>query len=163
MNHQQRLRNKIHTLESIKALVTTWKADHRKIVFTNGCFDLIHPGHIDYLVKASDLGDVLIVALNTDASVQKLKGPHRPIQLENSRLQIMAALECVDAVFLFKEDTPLRVIEELLPDILVKGSDYTVATIVGADIVLANGGSVRTINYLEGFSTSAIESKIKKG
>lgn len=161
MNHQQTQKRKIHTLETLLPLVNAWKEAKQKIVFTNGCFDLLHPGHVDYLNKAADLGDHLIVALNTDASVQKLKGMHRPIQSEVARLQIMAGLECVSAVFLFSEDTPLEVLSEILPHTLVKGGDYTIDTIVGADLIMKHGGKVEVIPFLEGYSTSSIEKKIK--
>ena len=161
MNHQQTQKHKIHTLETLRPLVKSWKQANQKIVFTNGCFDLLHPGHVDYLNKAADLGDHLIVALNTDASVQKLKGMHRPIQSEVARLQIMAGLECVSAVFLFSEDTPLEVLSEILPHTLVKGGDYTIDTIVGADLIMKHGGKVEVIPFLEGYSISSIEKKIK--
>jgi rfaE bifunctional protein nucleotidyltransferase chain/domain len=162
MNHQQILHDKIFTLDTLLAEVKQWKSLGNKIVFTNGCFDILHRGHVDYLNKASDLGDKLIVALNSDASMRKLKGPHRPIQDEQSRLHIMASLECVSAVFLFNEETPMEVLSKIVPDILVKGADYTIETIVGADIVLKNGGEVKTIDFLEGYSTSLIERKIKE-
>lgn len=162
MLHREKLQSKIHTLDTLRSLVTKWKSTGLEVVFTNGCFDLLHRGHVDYLNKAADLGDRLIVALNTDASVKKLKGAHRPLQDENTRMEIMAALECVDAVFLFDEETPLEVITQILPDILVKGSDYTVDTIVGAEVVMEHGGEVRTIEFLPGYSTSAIERKIKE-
>lgn len=160
MNHQQTQKHKIHTLETLLPLVHAWKQTNKKVVFTNGCFDLLHPGHVDYLNKAADLGDHLIVALNSDASVQKLKGPHRPIQSEAARLQIMAGLECVSAVFLFSEDTPLEVLNEILPNTLVKGGDYTIETIVGARLIMQHGGNVEVIPFLEGYSTSSIEKKI---
>ncbi len=163
MNHQQQLQNKIYSLESLLPVVLQWKQMGHKIIFTNGCFDLLHPGHIDYLSKASDLGDQLIVALNTDASVKKLKGAHRPIQKEQSRLYLMAALECVSAVFLFDEETPLDVISKILPNVLVKGGDYTLDNIVGAKVVIENGGEVTVIPFLEGYSTSILEKKIKEG
>lgn len=162
MLHREKLQSKIHTLDTLRSLVTKWKSTGLEVVFTNGCFDLLHRGHVDYLNKAADLGDRLIVALNTDTSVKKLKGAHRPLQDENTRLEIMAALECVDAVFLFDEETPLEVITQILPDILVKGADYTIDTIVGADVVMEHGGEVRTIEFLPGYSTSAIERKIKE-
>ncbi len=161
MNHELKLRNKIYSLQSLIPMVQQWKAAGKKIVFTNGCFDLLHPGHVDYLTKAADLGDKLIIALNTDASVQQLKGVHRPIQNEQSRLHIMAALECVSAVFLFDEETPLAAINKIIPQVLVKGGDYTLETIVGAEVVTAQGGEVKIIPFLEGYSTSAIEQKIK--
>jgi rfaE bifunctional protein nucleotidyltransferase chain/domain len=123
---------------------------------------LVHKGHIDYLNRAADLGDVLVMGLNTDASVSKLKGPHRPIQDEQSRLLIMAALQCVSAVVLFNEETPYDLIKLVQPDVLVKGSDYQPQNIVGYDIVTAKGGMVKTIDFLPGYSTSAIEKRIKE-
>jgi rfaE bifunctional protein nucleotidyltransferase chain/domain len=131
-------------------------------VFSNGCFDLVHKGHIDYLNRAADMGDVLVMGLNTDASVSKLKGPHRPIQDEQSRLLIIAALQCVSAVVLFDEETPYDLIKLVQPDVLVKGSDYKPENIVGYDVVMAKGGAVKTIDYLPGYSTSAIEKRIKE-
>ena len=139
-----------------------WQKQGNKIVFSNGCFDLVHKGHIDYLNRAADLGDVLVMGLNTDASVSKLKGPHRPIQDEQSRLTIIAALQCVNAVVLFDEETPYELIKLVQPDVLVKGSDYKPENIVGYDIVIAKGGQVKTIDYLPGFSTSGIEKRIKE-
>lgn len=139
-----------------------WKKNNLKVVFTNGCFDLLHRGHVDYLAKAADLGDKLIVALNTDASVKKLKGANRPIQDEQSRLHIMASLGFVDAVVLFDEPTPYELIKLIIPDVLVKGSDYKPTDIVGYDIVTQNGGMVKTIDYIPGYSTSLIEKRIKQ-
>ena len=138
-------------------------AQDKKIVFTNGCFDLLHRGHVDYLAKAADLGDVLILGLNTDASVSKLKGPQRPIQDEQSRLHIIASLGFVDAVVLFDEETPLDLIDLVQPDVLVKGSDYKPEAIVGFDIVKLKGGKIQTIDFIPGYSTSLIEKKIKLG
>jgi D-beta-D-heptose 7-phosphate kinase/D-beta-D-heptose 1-phosphate adenosyltransferase len=137
------------------------KKENQKIVFTNGCFDLIHRGHVFYLNEAKKLGDFLIVALNSDQSVQRLKGPSRPIQLEEDRMYIMAGLECVDAVVLFHEDTPLSLIKSILPDVLVKGGDYTTENIVGAQEVLQNGGAVKTISFVDGKSTSNIVKKMQ--
>ena len=134
----------------------------QKVVFTNGCFDLVHQGHIDYLSKARDLGDVLVVGLNTDASVLRLKGPRRPINDEYSRAMLLASMLFVDYVVLFGEDTPYELIKTLQPDILVKGSDYRPEDIVGYDIVMAKGGRVETLDFLPGFSTTAIEDKILK-
>ena len=128
----------------------------RKIVFTNGCFDILHRGHIEYLSKASDLGDVLIIGLNTDASVKRIKGEGRPVQDETSRALILASLRFVEAVILFDEDTPYDLISMIKPDVLVKGGDYTEETIVGADIVKAIGGEVVTIPLVEGYSTSGL-------
>jgi rfaE bifunctional protein nucleotidyltransferase chain/domain len=162
MTHIESIHSKIHTWETLKTQVATWQAQGKKIVFSNGCFDLVHKGHIDYLNRAADLGDVLVMGLNTDASVSKLKGPHRPIQDEQSRLLIMAALQCVSAVVLFNEETPYDLIKLVQPDVLVKGSDYQPENIVGYDIVTAKGGMVKTIDFLPGYSTSAIEKRIKE-
>lgn len=133
----------------------------RKIVFTNGCFDIIHLGHIDYLSKASALGHVLLVGLNSDASVRRIKGSSRPIQDGHSRAMALAAFTFVDAVALFDADTPYDLISKVQPDVLVKGADYTPENIVGSDIVMAKGGKVVTLDYLPGYSTSAIEAKIR--
>ncbi len=162
MNHIELLNSKIHTWETLQSQVAEWQNQGKKIVFSNGCFDLVHKGHIDYLNRAADLGDVLVMGLNTDASVSKLKGPHRPIQDEQSRLTIIAALQCVNAVVLFDEETPYELIKLVQPDVLVKGSDYKPENIVGYDIVIAKGGQVKTIDYLPGFSTSGIEKRIKE-
>ncbi len=162
MTHIESIHSKIHTWETLKTQVATWQAQGKKIVFSNGCFDLVHKGHIDYLNRAADLGDVLVMGLNTDASVSKLKGPHRPIQDEQSRLLIMAALQCVSAVVLFNEETPYDLIKLVQPDVLVKGSDYQPENIVGYDIVTSKGGMVKTIDFLPGYSTSAIEKRIKE-
>ena len=162
MTHIELLNSKIHTWETLQSQVAEWQNQGKKIVFSNGCFDLVHKGHIDYLNRAADLGDVLVMGLNTDASVSKLKGPHRPIQDEQSRLTIIAALQCVNAVVLFDEETPYELIKLVQPDVLVKGSDYKPENIVGYDIVIAKGGQVKTIDYLPGFSTSGIEKRIKE-
>jgi rfaE bifunctional protein nucleotidyltransferase chain/domain len=154
------IQSKILTREALLPKVRIWKFQGQKIVFTNGCFDIVHLGHIDYLAKAASLGNRLIVGLNTDASVSCIKGPFRPVQDEHSRAMLMAALHFVDAVVLFGEDTPLELISYLEPDVLVKGSDYSVEQIVGADVVLANGGSVQTIDFVEGYSTSKVIDKI---
>lgn len=161
LSKRELIDKKIHTKESIYHLLHIWKLQEKKVVFTNGCFDLLHLGHVDYLAKAASKGDVLIIGVNTDASVSRLKGPHRPITNETSRTTLLAALSFVTAVILFDEPTPLDLITALQPDVLVKGSDYTVANIVGADVVLKKGGSVETIDFLPGYSTSAIEQKIK--
>lgn len=152
---------KIRNKQTILPLISIWNQEHKKIVFTNGCYDLIHRGHVDYLAKARDMGDKLIVALNTDKSVSDIKGPNRPLQDEQSRLQIMASFQFVDAVLLFDEPTPYNVIQLIQPDILVKGADYIPENIVGYDIVMAKGGEVKTIEFLPGYSTSLIEQKIK--
>ena len=133
----------------------------KKIVFTNGCFDIIHRGHIEYLAQAAQLGDFLIVGLNTDSSTSKLKGPNRPIQDEESRALILASLQFVNAVVLFSEETPYNLIKLIQPNILVKGSDYTIENIIGNDIVKAKGGEIKTINFIEGYSTTSILNKIR--
>ncbi len=133
----------------------------RKVVFTNGCFDLLHVGHIRYLQEARRQGDLLVVALNTDASVQKLKGPTRPVQHELDRAEIMAALACVSHVTLFGDETPLSLIELLQPDVLVKGGDWTPDKIVGAKSVIERGGAVKSLTFQPGRSTSSIIEKIK--
>ncbi len=135
----------------------------KRIVFTNGCFDLIHLGHIDYLSKAADFGELLVIGLNTDASVRKLKGKHRPIKDEQSRAMILASLFFVDFVILFDEETPYELIKSIRPKVLIKGSDYNVEDIVGYDIVKEGGGKVVTLDFLDGYSTSLIENKIKEG
>ncbi len=139
-----------------------WKERGDKVVFTNGCFDILHLGHIDYLEKAHNLGDRLVVGLNSDSSVKRLKGENRPVNNEYARTRILAALQFVDAVVIFGEDTPLELIKLLQPDILAKGSDYKVTEIVGAEIVLANGGLVETIDLVEGYSTSKTIVKLRK-
>ena len=153
--------DKIKDLAAARKLVSLWKHQGKHVVFTNGCFDLLHLGHVDYLEKARNLGDVLVVGLNTDDSVSRFKGPQRPIQDQQSRARIMAALQAVDLVVFFNEDTPLKLISELLPQILVKGSDYLAENIVGADVVKNAGGVVKTIDFVPGYSTSRIVDKIK--
>ena len=161
MSKFSEVQNKIHTNETLKNQLIEWEKAGEKIVFTNGCFDLLHKGHVDYLAKASDLGTKLVLGLNTDASVSKLKGPHRPIQDESSRSQVIASLGFVDAVVLFGEETPYELIKLVQPDVLVKGSDYKPEDIVGYDVVMSKNGEVRTIDFIPGYSTSAIEKKIK--
>lgn len=134
----------------------------KKIVFTNGCFDLLHVGHVRYLKEAKALGDVLVVALNTDASVQKLKGPTRPVQKEDDRAEILAALDCVDHTFLFSEETPEKVIRKIKPDFLVKGGDWAVSQIVGSEVVLSYGGKVMSLPFVDGRSTTSLIAKAQK-
>ena len=153
-------KDKILTREQLPAMVAGWRAAGRKVVFTNGCFDLLHLGHVDYLEQARHLGDALVVGLNTDASVNCLK-PGRPIQDEEARARILAALAFVDAVVLFGEPTPLALIELVQPDVLVKGDDYAPESIVGYDVVMARGGQVRTVPLVAGYSTSRIVAKIR--
>ncbi|MBT8377754.1 MAG: D-glycero-beta-D-manno-heptose 1-phosphate adenylyltransferase [Ignavibacteria bacterium] len=144
------------SLEDLKLIRKKLKAENKKVVFTNGCFDLIHAGHVDYLSKAKALGDVLIVGLNTDDSVKKIKGNKRPILKENERAFILSNLKPVDHVVFFEEDTPKKLISELIPDILVKGADWDLEKIVGRDIVEKNGGEVKTIEFVNDQSTSRI-------
>jgi len=141
-------------------LLTIWQFQEKKIVFTNGCFDILHLGHIDYLSAASELGDLLIIGLNTDESVSKIKGKNRPLQDEISRAFVLASLGFVDAVVFFGEDTPYTLIKKIQPDVLVKGADYKPEDIVGYDIVKNKGGEIVTIEFLDGYSTTAIENKI---
>jgi rfaE bifunctional protein nucleotidyltransferase chain/domain len=162
MTHLEIIKNKIVSLEQLNKLVLAWRLKSDTIVFTNGCFDILHLGHIDYLSKARDLGKRLIVGVNTDNSVKRLgKGDSRPINDEKSRSMIIASLQFVDAVILFDEDTPYQLIKAIEPDVLVKGADYTIDKVVGADIVKARGGNVVLIEYLEGYSTTNIEKKIR--
>jgi rfaE bifunctional protein nucleotidyltransferase chain/domain len=148
-------------LTDLQKKVEIWKFNNQKVVFTNGCFDILHLGHIDYLEKAAALGKKLIIGVNTDASVKTLeKGKERPINDEYARMRILAALGFVDAVILFSEPTPLELITALKPSILVKGNDYSVENIVGVDVVLKNGGQVKTIELVEGYSTTKIINKI---
>ena len=129
---------------------------YRKVVFTNGCFDVLHRGHVTYLAQARDLGDCLVVGLNSDASVKRLKGENRPINNENDRAYVLAALSSIDYIILFEEDTPKNLIEQVKPDILVKGGDYQIDNIVGADFVLKHGGQVLTIPFVDGYSSTKI-------
>lgn len=162
MKHHETINDKIKTKTSLLVYVEGQKALGHRIVFTNGCFDILHKGHVDYLAKAADKGDVLIVGVNTDESVKRLgKSPSRPIQDEGARAFLIASLESVSAVILFNEDTPIELIQSIVPNVLVKGSDYEPEKIVGYDIVIANGGSVETIDFIEGYSTTAIEKRIK--
>ncbi len=156
INKFQHLQSKIISKENLLPLLNVCRFKDKKIVFSNGCFDILHRGHVEYLSKAADLGDVLVVGLNTDASVKRLKGENRPVQDQVSRANIMASLFFVDYVVYFDEDTPLNLIKYLKPDILVKGKDYKEEDIVGADIVKSNGGKVITIDLVKGYSTSSI-------
>ena len=133
----------------------------KKIVFTNGCFDLLHPGHVDYLERAKALGDILVVGLNSDSSVRRLKGDERPINTEIDRARVLAGLWCVDFVIIFNEDTPYNLIKAIEPDVLVKGGDWPIEKIVGRDIVQAKGGIVKSLNFLPGYSTTSLIDKIK--
>ncbi len=161
MDYLQVIQNKIINKDSLSKLVANYRLKNQKIVFTNGCFDLLHQGHVTYLAQAASLGNRLIVGINSDNSVQKIKGIHRPIQDEKSRTLIMASLHVVSAVIVFDEDTPLELIKIIQPDFLVKGGDWEPAKIVGSDIVQSYGGKVISIPFIDGYSTTAIETKIK--
>jgi rfaE bifunctional protein nucleotidyltransferase chain/domain len=153
--------NKIWTWDQAKIVVDRFRDEGKKMVFTNGCFDILHAGHVHYLEAAAQLGDGLLVALNTDESVQRLdKSPARPLQSEFSRSHVMAALGFVTGVVLFNEDTPKEIIEHITPHILVKGADYAIENIVGAQWVIKHGGEVKTLEFLPGYSTTQIEKKI---
>lgn len=159
---EKELLNKIRPLAELKTMVSAWQKEGKKVVFTNGVFDLLHIGHVTYLAKAAELGDKLIIGLNTDNSVKRIKGESRPINDQSSRAALLASLFFVDGVVLFDEDTPLNLISYLLPDILVKGADYSIENIVGAKEVIANGGEVKTITFVEGYSSTSIIKKIKE-
>jgi len=155
------LKSKLYTLDQLAAKRKEWKAEGQTVVFTNGVFDLMHVGHLSYLAAAADLGNKLIIGLNSDASTKRLKGPTRPVNNEYSRSVMLAAMFFIDAVVLFEEDTPIMPITTLLPDILVKGGDYTIDQIVGAPEVLANGGQVKVIDFVDGYSSTGIINRIK--
>jgi rfaE bifunctional protein nucleotidyltransferase chain/domain len=161
MDYLQVIQNKIIDKDALSKLVANYQLKNQKIVFTNGCFDLLHQGHVTYLAQAASLGNRLIVGINSDNSVQKLKGIHRPIQDEKSRTLIMASLHVISAVIVFDEDTPLELIKIIKPDFLVKGGDWEPAKIVGSDIVQSYGGQVISIPFIDGYSTTAIETQIK--
>ena len=157
MDNLQLIKNKIFGIaqrSTLSAQLYHWQG--LKIVFTNGCFDLLHRGHVEYLSKAADMGDVLVVGLNTDASVKRLKGEGRPVNNEEARALVLASLSFVDAVVLFDEDTPYELIKAVHPDVLVKGADYKVEDIVGYDIVTSYGGTVTTVPLVEGYSTTQL-------
>ena len=162
MSQFDTLKNKIFSLENLKIQVEKWKATGEKVVFTNGCFDIIHQGHIEVLARTADLGTKLIVGLNSDSSIQKLKGKNRPIIQQQSRSILLASFSFVDAVVLFSEDTPIDLISTLLPDVLAKGGDYKIETIVGHEIVQKNGGEIILVPFVDGFSSTTIIEKIKK-
>ena len=162
MTRLETLRWKIQNKEQLARTLSLWKFKDKKIVFTNGCFDILHRGHVTYLAEASELGDFLVVGLNSDASVKKLnKGGNRPIQDQDSRALILASLEGVSAVIIFDEDTPAELIKFVQPDVLVKGGDWKPEQIAGYDTVKAKGGEVKVIEFVPGYSTTSIEQKIK--
>ena len=148
--------------KTFEPLLQIWKGSNNTIVFTNGCFDIIHHGHVDSLQKSAAFGTRLIVGLNSDESVRILKGKHRPVFDEMARAEILAAFECVDAVIIFREETPAELIAQIIPDVLVKGKEYQIHEIAGHDTVLKNGGKVETLDLVKGISTSKIIKRIKK-
>ena len=156
----QSITNKIQNWQEAEKQVIQWKSEGLKIIFTNGCFDLVHYGHLHYLAAARTLGDRLIVGLNSANSVKRLKGKHRPINDDLTRQHLLASLQCVSLIVEFEEDTPLKLIQLLSPDILVKGGDWKVDQIVGSEWVLSKGGSVQSLPFVEGYSTTNIEEKI---
>jgi D-beta-D-heptose 7-phosphate kinase/D-beta-D-heptose 1-phosphate adenosyltransferase len=152
---------KIRSLAALVAVRNVWRAEGKTVVFTNGCFDLLHPGHVRYLRAARALGDALIVAINSDRSVRDLKGPQRPILRENERAEVLAALEMIDCVTVFDDVTPLAVIEAVQPDVLVKGGDWALDQIIGRETVEAAGGAVRSLPFVPGVSTTEIVTRIR--
>jgi rfaE bifunctional protein nucleotidyltransferase chain/domain len=155
-------KNKLCDLLSLARKIAIYKESGQQVVFTNGCFDILHEGHVTYLEAARKQGDRLIVGLNSDASIQAIKGPRRPVNNESSRARILAALGCVDHIVIFSDDTPLELITTLLPDVLVKGSDWPIDQIVGAREVMAAGGEVKTIEFVGNFSTTGLIEKIRQ-
>ena len=155
------LKSKIVPFGDLDKMLAYWRFKNQKIVFTNGCFDLLHLGHLDYLVKAADLGDVLIVGLNSDNSVRRLKGENRPLLDQNARANLLAGFSFITKVVIFDEDTPYELIKLVKPDILVKGKDYKKEEVVGYDIVQKNGGEVITLDLVEGYSTTDLIRKIQ--
>ena len=156
------IKDKIKTLPSLLKIVAAAKKDAKQIVFTNGCFDILHKGHVNYLQKAKLKGDILIVGLNSDDSVRKIKGKTRPINDQTARAQVMAALESTDYVVIFKESTPFNLIKKIQPDVLVKGADWKKEDIVGADIIESYGGKIARIKFIDGYSTTKIIKKISE-
>jgi len=162
MSFHQQLSSKIKSEKEIAHYVNALRFTGKKVVFSNGCFDILHTGHVQYLSKARDLGGILVLGLNSDNSVKRLnKGSNRPINNEKTRAEVLASLGCVDAIVLFDEDTPMELIKLVKPDILVKGGDYAPETIVGANFVKANGGEVLTIPFVEGYSTTSLIEKLR--
>jgi rfaE bifunctional protein nucleotidyltransferase chain/domain len=162
MEYRKIIEDKILSGATLVHQLNLWRFFGKKIVFTNGCFDILHQGHVDYLSKARDLGDILVVGVNSDASVKRLnKSPERPINTEQTRAFILASSMLIDLVVVFDEDTPLELIKTVQPDVLVKGADWKPEEIVGADIVKAKGGEVVTIELTQGFSTTSLIQKIK--
>lgn len=162
MNKVSLIQEKIVDREQLREKAAQWKKEGKRLVFTNGCFDILHKGHLEVLTTSAGFGDVLVVGLNTDASVRRLKGPERPVNHESFRTWMMASLQIVDAVTLFDEPTPWELLEVLQPDVIVKGGDYTVDQVVGAKEVLARGGEVRIVPIVQGYSTTALIETIRR-
>lgn len=162
MKATKHIQQKILDAHHLQQELMRWRKFSKRIVFTNGCFDILHAGHIHSLMQAASFADVLIVGLNSDASTKRLKGDNRPVNNEQNRALLLASLAVVDAVVLFDEDTPYELITSILPDVLVKGGDYTVDTIVGAKEVMENGGTVEIIPLVEGLSTTSLIQKIER-
>jgi rfaE bifunctional protein nucleotidyltransferase chain/domain len=150
---------KIVDMATLQSRLNHWRAVGDRVVFTNGCFDILHPGHVELLARCRDQGGHVVLGLNSDGSVRRLKGPHRPVNDQISRAVVLAGLSFVDAIIIFEEDTPLELITKIRPDILVKGGDYKASEVVGADVVMQNGGEVKIIPLVEGYSTTAIINK----
>ena len=167
MGNRCRMNNLLKNIESKLITIEQWQKIRaqclqKKVVFTNGCFDILHRGHVHYLAEARALGDCLIVGLNSDASVKRLKGETRPVNAEKDRAFLLAALSVVDYVVLFEEDTPLELIRQVAPDVLVKGGDYAISNIVGADLVMRNGGEVKVLQFVDGYSSTKVIDKMLK-
>jgi rfaE bifunctional protein nucleotidyltransferase chain/domain len=162
MRYPLLIRNKIFTLENLQKQILRWQLFDRKLVFTNGCFDILHQGHLEVLSHAATLGDILIVGVNSDRSVTALKGPHRPVNDETFRSLMLASLTIVDVVIIFDQDTPLELIKAIRPGILVKGGDYKIDQIAGAREVLEYGGEVKLVPLIDGYSTTALINKIQR-
>jgi len=162
MDKLEIIKSKVYTdLIELSRMLSFWRFKAKKIVFTNGCFDILHRGHVEYLTKTAQEGDVLIIGLNSDESVTRLKGKNRPVQDQETRALLLASFQFVHAVVIFNEETPLEIIKLIQPDVLIKGGDYSIENIVGSDVVLAKGGEVKTIEFVKGYSTSGILEKIQ--
>ena len=162
MKYPEFIRNKILTFDGMRHQVKRWRLLGKNIVFTNGCFDILHEGHLEILSQSAALGDILIVGINTDNSVKRLKGENRPVNNEQFRAKMLAALTIVDAVVLFDEPTPLELIQMIVPETLVKGGDYTIDQVVGAEDVIKNGGEVKIVPLVKGYSTTSLIQKIQE-
>lgn len=161
MSNLKKINNKIFLIKELKTKLSIWRENGEKIIFTNGCFDIIHKGHIQVLANTADLGDRLIIGLNSDISVQKLKGLNRPIVEEDARAFLLASLNFVDAVVLFSEETPINLITTLKPNVLAKGGDYAISSVVGYKEVKEYNGEVIIVPFVDGFSSTSIIEKIK--